>query len=590
MAAAADSARLGPVPILAAVLALLLPSGAAATGPPELILHGGRVHTMDPARPEATALALRGERIVKVGSDAEVLALRGPATKVIALEGRLALPGFIDAHTHFENAVDWRFRLGVHAIADSPALVARLAAAVRGIPAGMWISGGDLGAAAAWAAEAKKEPAPRAFIPDLAAVDAVTPEHPVLLRRHDLSYFANSAALRRARWDRTTPDPRGGRLERDARGEPTGILHGRAGERIAELMPPPSMAQKLVGARLALAELAAAGITSIHDVARLDSASQTRVFHTHVERSSSDLDIFRELQRRGELTARVYAFLTLPLWREVLDAGIRPRADEGLIRYGGLKGFVDGFLMEQPYLDEPDYAGSFTFRFTTEEDMARAIADADRHGFDAVVHAVGDKAHRLLLDWYEAAYRANPPRDRRFRMVHTWYPSAADIARAGRLKLVADITPQHVVRGIRTVDRSLGPQRAKTAHAWRQLKDAGVRLNIVSDWPGSYNEQEPTPLAPLENIFMAVTRQSLDGRPPGGWHVAEKLTLEEALEAYTVNPAWSAYEEDRKGTLTEGKLADVVVLSRDILEGAPEDIRRAQVDYTILGGRIIHAR
>jgi predicted amidohydrolase YtcJ len=579
------------VPIcLAAVLALVLQSPAATTEPADLILHGGRVHTMDPARPEATALAVRGDRIVRVGSDDAVLALRGPATNVVPLEGRLALPGFIDAHTHFENAVDWRFRLGVHGIADTPALVARLAAAVRGIPAGMWISGGDLGAAAGWAAQSAKAPAPAPFTPDLAAVDAVTPDHPVLLRRHDMSYFANSAALGRARWDRTTPDPRGGRIERDTRGEPTGILHGRAGERIAELMPPPSMAQKLVGARLALAELAAAGITSIHDVARLDPASQSRVFHTHVERSSTDLDIFRELQRRGQLTARVYAFLTLPLWREVLDAGIRPRTDEGHIRFGGLKGFIDGFLMEQPYLDDPGYAGAFTFRFTTEEDIARAIADADRHGFDAVVHTVGDKAHRLLLDWYEAAYRANPPRDRRFRVVHAWYPAAAEITRAGRLKLIADITPQHMVRGLRTADRSLGPERAKTAHAWRQLKDAGVRLNIVSDWPGSYNEQEPTPLAPLENIFMAVTRQSLDGRPPGGWHPAERLTLEEALEAYTSNPAYSSYEEDRKGTLTEGKLADVVVLSRDILRGAPEDLRKTQVDYTILGGRIVHAR
>jgi predicted amidohydrolase YtcJ len=157
------------------------------------------------------------------------------------------------------------------------------------------------------------------------------------------------------------------------------------------------------------------------------------------------------------------------------------------------------------------------------------------------------------------------------------------------MRLIADITPQHMARGIRSVDRSLGPERARTAHAWRQLKDAGVRLNIVSDWPGSYNEQEPTPLAPLENIFMAVTRQGLDGRPADGWHPEERLTVEEALEAYTVNPAFSSYEEDRKGTITEGKLADLVVLSRDILAAAPDDIRQTQVDYTILGGSIVHA-
>ena len=222
--------------------------------------------------------------------------------------------------------------------------------------------------------------------------------------------------------------------------------------------------------------------------------------------------------------------------------------------------------------------------------MARAIAGADRNGFDPVVHTIGDRAHRLLLDWYQAAIGQNPPRDRRFRIIHAWYPSAADIARAGRMKLIADVTPQHMARGIRSTDRSLGPDRARTAHAWRQMKSAGVRLNLVSDWPGSYNEQEPTPLLPLENIFMAVTRQGLDGKPAGGWHPDERLTVEEALEAYTVNPAFASHEEDRKGTLTEGKLADVVVLSRDILARAPAAIRDARVDYTILGGRIVHQR
>jgi len=579
----------GALPRLAlAVLACA--AVASAEAPADLILHGGRVHTMDLA-PDAAAVAVRGDRIIKVGADDDVLKLRGPATTVVPLAGRLVLPGFIDAHTHFENAIDWRFRLGLHGISDPATLTARLAAAVRGLPAGMWIVGGDVGASAAWEAEARKAPLPAPLTPDLDAIDAVTPDHPVLIRRHDLAYFANSAALRRARWGPATPDPRGGRMGRDpATGALTGMLYGRAGERIAELVPPSTMAQKLVGARAALADLAAVGITSIHDVARLDAVTQGQHFHTHVERSSTSVDIFRELQRRGELTARVYAFLTLPLWKQVVEAGIRPRSDEGLIRFGALKGFIDGFLMEQPYDDDPDFAGEFTFRFTTAEDMERAVAGADRNGFDPVVHTIGDRAHRLLLDWYESAIARNPVRDRRFRIIHAWYPSAADIARAGRMKLIADITPQHMTRGIRSVDRSLGPERARTAHAWRQLRSAGVRLNIVSDWPGSFNEQEPTPLAPLENIFMAVTRQGLDGLPAGGWHAEERLTVEEALEAYTVNPAFSSYEEDRKGTITEGKLADIVVLSRDILSARPEEIRQAQVDYTILGGRIVHQR
>jgi hypothetical protein len=358
---------------------------------------------------------------------------------------------------------------------------------------------------------------------------------------------------------------------------------------MVELMPPPSLEQKLVGARAALHDLARAGITSIHDVARLDELSQRQVFHTHVERSSTNLDIFRELQRRGELTARVYAFLTLPLWKDVA-ARVRPQTDDGLIRFGALKGFVDGFLMEEPYADNPDYAGSFTFRFTTPEDMERSIVGADAAGFDPVVHVTGDKAHRLLLDWFEATVRANPSRDRRFRVIHAWYPSARDVARMGRMRLIADVTPNHLLRGLRTIERSLSPERARTAHAWRSMIRAGVRLNIVSDWPGSYNEQEETPLAPLENISYAISRQDARGQPAGGWRPEERLTVEEALQAYTINPAFASYEEDRKGSVTVGKLADLVVLSRDIFGLPPEAIRTTEVDLTVLGGKVIYRR
>src|SRR5437660_7542405 len=370
-------------------------------------------------------------------------------------------------------------------------------------------------------------------------------------------------------------------MERDPRtGELTGILHGRAGERMLELVPPANGELQLVGARAALEDLRRAGITSIHDVARLDDLSRRRLFHTDVERSATDLEIFRELQRCGELTVRVYAFLTLALWREVVAAGIRPRSDEGLIRFGALKAFIDGFLMEAPYADVPRFAGSFTFRFVDEATMAADIAGADAAGFDPVVHTIGDKAHRLLLDWYEAAIRANAPRDRRFRVIHAWYPSAREIARIGKLGLFADITPQHQVNdGV--VERRLGPQRARTAHAWRSLRDAGARLDLVSDWPGSFNEQRATPLSPLHNIALAVGR---------AWHPEQALTVAEAIAAYTINPAFASYEEDLKGSITAGKLADLVVVSRDILSAPPEAIRQAEIDLTILGGKVVYRR
>ena len=488
-------------------------------------------------------------------------------------------PGFIDAHTHFGNAAAWVSKVGLYDARDVDAVRALVSAAARRVPKGLWITGGDIGAAAAWDADARGEGRPAPLPIDRQVLDRITGEHAVLLRRVDGAYVANSLAIERARLDAAQPDPRGGRMERDRDGELSGVFHGRAGERLAELVPPPNLEQDVAGAHLALADLARVGITSIHDVARHDDASQRALFHTHVERSSTDLKLFRSLQRRGELTVRVYAFLSLPLWRETLALGIQPRSDEGLIRFGALKAFIDGFLMDEPYANDAKWRGDFTFRFVDEATMAADIVGADAAGFDPVVHCIGDKAHRLLIDWFEAAIRKNPARDRRFRVIHAWYPSAKEVARIGRLGLICDITPQHLLNDIKTVDRKLGPERARTAHAWRSLAKAGARLDIVSDWPGSYNEQRATPLAPLENIAYAIER---------AWHPEEALTIEEALHAYTSAPAYASYEEDRKGTLTAGKIADLALLSRDILRASAAEIRATKVEATLLGGRRVH--
>ena len=543
--------------------------------------------TVDTALPEAQAVAVRGDRIVAVGSTADVLALRGARTQIIDLAGRLLLPAFIDAHTHFGNAAAWSSRVSLYELTGPSEVAEALAAAAQRVPEGLWIGGGDIGAAAAWDADAAGRPRPAPMPIDRRSLDAVAPRHPVLLRRVDGAYVANSLALSRARLTRHAPGARGGRVERDGSGELTGVLHGRAGERLSELLPPETLELQLVGARAALDELRRVGISSIHDVARLDTATQRHVFHTDVERSATDLELFRELQRRDELSVRVYAFLSLPTWRDAVAAGIRPRSDDGLIRFGGMKAFIDGFLMEAPYAGG-SFAGDFTFRFVDEATMAADIAGADAAGFDPVIHTIGDKAHRLLLDWYEAAIRANPSRDRRFRVIHAWYPSAREVARIGKLGLIVDVTPQHLVNDLADVDRKLGPERAKTAHAWRALCEAGAQLDIVSDWPGSFNERRATPLSPLQNIALAMTRQTPDGRPAGGWHPDQRLSVHEAIAAYTITPAFASYEEDRKGSISVGKLADLVVLSRDILVASPAEIRATRVDHTILGGRLIY--
>ncbi|HEX9437305.1 MAG TPA: amidohydrolase [Candidatus Limnocylindria bacterium] len=532
---------------------------------------------MDPADPEARAVATRGDRIVAVGSERDMNALIGPSTRVIEIGDRLVLPGFIDAHTHFGNAAAWSFKIGLYDARDKDAVLAKVREAAGRVPDGLWITGGDVGAAAAWDADARGEPRPAQPPLDRHDLDAATPLHPVLVRRIDGGYVASSLALARARFDRHTPDPRGGRIERDEAGEPTGVLHGRAGERMSELMPPANMATLKIGAKAALEDLRKVGITSIHDVCRIDALSQHALFHTDVERSATPLEVFQELQRDGDLTVRVYAMLSLPLWREAVEHGICPRTDDGLIRFGAMKAFIDGWLMEEPYVGS-SYRGDFTFRFTDEKTMAEDIRAADEAGFDPVVHCVGDKAHRLLLDWYEAAIAANPPRDRRFRVIHAWYPGDRGIERIGRMGLSCDVTPQHLVNDAPSLERKLGPERAKYAHPWRSLIDAGARLDLVSDWPGSYNEQRATPLSPLENIALAVNRSC---RPE------QALTVEEAVRAYTIAPAYASYEEDRKGSIAEGMVADLVLLSADVLSAGRDRIAAIGVDTTILGGSVL---
>ncbi len=557
------------------------PGAEAAT----LILHNGRVWTVDASHPEAQAVAVRGETIVKVGGNAEVLALRGDGTKVIDLNGRLVLPGFNDAHTHFENAVNWFFQVMVMAVNTEEDLLAQLRAATKRVPAGMWITGGDW-STFAWQAAQKTNPTGwSAFAPDLAAIDAVTPDHPVLLRRFDHRYFINSAGMKLAHiGDRTTSAIQ---ADRDpATGRPTGLLSPAVGEQIEKLLPPPTRALKLIGARGVLRELNAAGLTSIHDIARFDEISQRQTFPTFVERSYTDAGIFRDLKARGELTVRVHALTPLETWAELASIGVTPQSGDTLLNFGTLKDFVDGSLMFAPLEGR---TGNFTFRFKGEVAMQRNITAADRAGFDLGIHVIGDRALHVLLNWYENAIAANGPRERRFRLIHAWYGTPADLARAGRLGLAADVTPHQLLdQDLPALEYKLGPERAKTAFAWRTMIERGVRINIVSDLPGLFNRTAISPFNPLENMYSAITRRNPHRPGDPAWHPEQALTLPEAIQAYTANPAFSSREEKLKGTITPGKLADLVVLSQDILKLPPEGLLQTRVDYTILGGQIVY--
>lgn len=580
-------------PAAVATSCLLLASAVVqarpAAEPVDLIVHNARVWTVDDAHPLAQAVAVRGNRIVKVGDDAEVLALKGARTRTLDVQGRLVLPGFIDGHTHFENAAEWFYEARLVDVNDEAGMLERLAETAARVPEGMWITGYDWGSFAAAAARRAGDRGFVGFAPSLAAVDRVTSRHPVLLRRHDGSYFVNSLGMRLLRIDRNSLNPSNGEYQRDpATGELTGMLFGSAGGRMAQTLPPPSRARTLIAAEWLVKDLNRQGITGIHDIARVEAISQQQIYHTHVERSNSDLSIFTDLRDRGRLTLRVNPILTMANWRDYASHGIVPQGGDDMIRYGGLKAFIDGFYMEEPYLDNPQNAGGLTFRVVDEASMERDLVAADRLGFDPAVHVIGDKAHRLLLDWYETAVARNPARDRRLRVIHAWFPNAHDIERAGRLGAVADITPYHLMREKKIVDAKLGPARAQTAFAWRTMIDNGIRLNIVSDWPGSFDRGNIAPINPMENLWYALTRQDVGGDPAGGWRPEQALTIEEAIRAYTINPAHTTHEQAIRGSITEGKLADLIVLSDNILELAPAQLLDTRVLYTIFDGRVAY--
>lgn len=564
-----------------------LSSPAFAAPPATLILRHGEVWTVDPARPEAEDVAVRGKRIAAVGSDREIMKLKGAKTRVLDLKGAFVLPGLIDAHTHFGNAVESFFQVRLVDVDDQALLAERLKTAVHEVPKGMWITGYDWSSAAAVLAKRRGDKAWKPFQPNLAEIDAIAPDHPVLLRRFDGTYFVNSRGFDYAHIDRNTPDPPNGHYDKDANGDLTGMLLGTAGERMAEIMPPQSRARDLIGARAMLRELNAFGITGIHDIARVDEISQTRLFRTAVERSTTDLDLFKDLRARGELTVRVYPILTLASWSDYKAHGITPGAGDEMIRYGALKMFLDGFWMERPYDNNPSYSGGLSFRVVSEKQLHDDIVAADKLGFDPAAHVIGDKAHRLLADWYEDAIARNPPRDRRFRFIHAWYPSPREVERMGAMHAIADVTPYHLIRELDGMQTRLGA-RANFAFPWRTMIEHGVRIDIGSDWPGSYDRNNLAPLNPFENIYYATRRARLDGTPSGGWLPNQALTVDEAIRAYTINPAYASREERLKGSLTPGKLADIAVLDRNIRKLTPERIRDTKVRLTILGGRIVY--
>ena len=575
------------------VLFLAFPAHGAGQGPPgdpaDLILTGGRVWTGEEARPWAEAVAVRGETIVAVGSAVEVGRLKGEGTRVVDLAGRFVSPGFIDNHTHFNRAGELLLGVNLLEVSDAEGLVREVRETAERLPEGAWMVGGMWGAYEQWSLsstgrgqDAARPETP--FSPARSLVDPVSPTNPALLWNWDRSlHLANGAALRAAGADCGWE----GVECRD--GEPTGRVSAEAAARIREAIPPKTLEQRLAEARAALADLSRHGVTTFFDIT---PPEQVAVYH--------------ELRKRGELTARVNMRLVLDTWDEMRAAGIVEGFGDAWIRYQGLKGFVDGIMgassarFYEPYLttgvrgswrDERS-TGHVTGHGSGMEppgNMERLVFGADSAGFNPRVHAIGDHAIDTILDVFERVQRTNGPREgRRFAIIHNQVLAGRETAeREARLGIIAEMQPYHTIDDMRWMEERIGA-RARWAYAFRTLHEAGVLLSFGSDWPGT-NAAWYT-VNPLQGMYAAVTRETLDGTPEGGWFPDEKIDVETALRAYTVNNAWVAGEEASKGKIAPGYLADLAVLEADPFRIDPRRLKDVQVDLTIVGGRVVHER
>jgi predicted amidohydrolase YtcJ len=526
---------------------------------PTLAIVNARVWTGDAQRPWADAIAVTGDRISAVGSSAEVSKMARPTTRVIDAKGGMVVPGFIDAHVHF---VEGGFGLTSVQLKDARTreeFVRRIKEHAATLPAGAWMLEGNWDNQN-WGGE----------LPRKEWIDSVTPNTPVFIQRGDgHSNLANSAALRAAGITRDTRDVPGGEIVRDERGEPTGVLRDNATSLVARVVPDPLPAQEDAALEAAMKYVAEQGVTSVHNMG-----------------TWRNLAIFDRAHRAHRLKTRIYAAVPLSSWQQLRDRVAQSGRGDAWLRIGALKAFVDGSLgshtaaMLEPFSDAPNDRGLF---ITPPESLYAWTKGADAAGLHVLTHAIGDRAIRTLLDIYERVQKENGPRDRRFRMEHAQHIAPPDIARFAPLGVIASMQPYHAIDDGRWADRFIGAERAKGTYAFRSLLDAKTRLAFGSDW-------FVAPPTPLEGIYGAVTRRTLDGAHPNGWVPEQKISVEEALRAYTTGSAYAEYMEAEKGMLAKGMLADIALIDRDLTRIAPEAIRDARVLLTLVGGRVVYER
>ncbi len=548
------------------ILGCMLPALCTAQSQPaaDLIITHANIWTVDPAKPTAQALAILRDRIVAVGSDAEVNAWRGPQTQLIDAGGKLLLPGFNDSHVHFVTGGAQLDNVQLNDASSALEFAHRIAERAKTTPQGSWILGGD------WD-ETKWSPAE---LPTRQLIDPVTGDTPVFVSRYDGHMgLANSAALKAAGITAQTPDPPGGAIVRDPQGNPTGALKDAAQDMLYKAMPPLSHDERLHAAKRALAHAASLGVTSVQ----------------HMSADYEDIAVYGELQERGELTTRIYVAPSIVGFEALAKVGVRRAFGAPFLRIGAVKGFADGSLGSrtayffEPFTDTPANRGLLSSEMQPPAAMRERILKADAAGLQLCIHAIGDQAISMVLDFYADVVHEHGKADRRYRIEHAQHMAAKDFDRFAQLGVVASMQPYHAIDDGRWAEGRIGHDRASRTYAFRTFLDHGVRLAFGTDW-------DVAPLNPMLGIYAAVTRATLDGKNPKGWFPEQKLTVAETVEAYTMGSAYAEFQEKEKGSITPGKLADLVVLSDDLFHIDPVKIREVKVLKTFVGGKVVYEK
>jgi predicted amidohydrolase YtcJ len=532
----------------------------------DTVLLNAKVWTVNPAQPEAEGVAIRAERLVAVGSTAELRHLIGPGTKVLDLKGQRVVPGFYDSHLHLLGSGLQLSQVALKDAKDEAEFGERLRQFDRKLPRDRWLLGGEWDHDRAFAGQ----------LPTAELLDKYVPERPVFLRRYD-GHMAvvNTRVLRLAGITAQTPDPPGGVIYRKpGTKEPTGLLRDNAMGLVDRLVPATSESEIIDGVRAALDEARQVGLTSVQDMDGSDSATRRKL-----------LRVYQQLAKAGKLTVRIDLRWPLALWNELAALGIEAGFGNDWVRIGGLKGFVDGSLgsstakMYEPFVNEPNSTGIYV---TPLSRLREYIEQADRAGLSIAVHAIGDRGNAEILDIFAEVAKVNGPRDRRFRIEHAQHLRPQDYARFKELNVIASMQPYHIIDDGRWAEGRIGARRCASSYACRSLLDAGARVAFGSDW-------SVAPLSPILGIDGAVNRRTLDGKNPNGWFPEQKISVVQAIEGYTITSAYAAFQEKERGSLEVGKLADLVVLSRDILAEKERDhIAETKVVLTMVGGKVVY--